>query len=62
MKVIKSSYEILEEQDPIKAIEAAGRTCYKSEDKILDQAESAKTLIKNLIDKGHEAMLEHSIL
>ena len=36
--------------------------CYKSEDKILDQAESAKRLIANLIRNGHEAMLEHSTL
>lgn len=41
----------------LKHIEKVGRTCYKSEDKITD--DSYKTFIKMLIDKGHEAMLEH---
>ena len=67
MKIINPSYEILTDISPfgtleLEQIERAARTCYKSEDKILDQGESAKKLIKSLIDKGHEAMLEHSIL
>ena len=40
MKLIKSNYEIIEQQPGLdgiyKAIESAGRTCYKSEDKITD--------------------------
>lgn len=36
--------------------------CYKSEDKITENGESAKDFIKKLIDRGHEAMIEHSSL
>lgn len=64
MKLIESSYEIL---DPItgkelKKIERIARVCYKSEDHITDDDQSALKLIRNLILKGHEAMLEHSSL
>lgn len=67
MKIIKPSYEIMDDISPfgihaLEKIEKCARICYKSEDKILDQAESAKKLIKNLIKNGHEAMLEHSCL
>jgi thymidylate synthase (FAD) len=41
-------------------IEIAARTCYKSEDKITD--ESAEKMVKNLIKRGHEAMIEHAAL
>ena len=41
-----------------KAIERAGRTCYKSEDKITD--ESAKRFVAGIVKRGHEAMLEHA--
>lgn len=67
MKVIEPSYTILSDisENGIKElqfIEQAARTCYKSEDKITDDGESAKALIKRLISSGHEAMLEHSML
>lgn len=67
MKIIKPSYEIMTDISPfgtleLEHIEWAARTCYKSEDKITDQAESAKKLIAKLIENGHEAMLEHSWL
>ena len=39
-------------------IERAGRTCYKSEDKI--GPGTASHLICNLIQKGHESVLEHA--
>ena len=63
MKVIQSSYEILTDlSDPInsilKPIEVAGRTCYKSEDKITD--DSCIKFCQMLINRGHEAMIEHS--
>lgn len=63
MKVIKASYEILTDlTDPIdtilKPIEIAGRTCYKSEDKITD--DSCIKFCQMLISRGHEAMIEHS--
>jgi thymidylate synthase (FAD) len=60
MKVIKSSFEILSEIDRSKVlslIELAGRTCYKSEDKITE--ESSSKFIKNVIASGHEAVIEH---
>lgn len=60
MKIIKPSYEILSKIDGkeiLKSIERAGRTCYKSEDKITE--ESSERLVKMLIEKGHESVLEH---
>ena len=62
MKIINPSYEILTliTGDELKAIERAGRTCYKSEDKITDK--SARKFVKGLISRKHEAMLEHSSL
>ena len=67
MKIIKPYAEILSgiSKGGIKElqfIEKAARTCYKSEDKITEDGESAKRLVKQLIDSGHEAMLEHSSL
>jgi len=41
----------------LKKIERIGRTCYKSEDKITD--DSCYRFVKMLIDRGHEAMIEH---
>lgn len=67
MKIVNAGYENLTDISPygtleLEQIERAARTCYKSEDKITEQGESAKKLIKNLIKNGHEAMLEHSQL
>jgi thymidylate synthase (FAD) len=59
MKLIKPSYEILNKWDldyVTKEIEKAARTCYKSEDKICEGSDLK--LIRNLINNGHEAMLE----
>ena len=58
MKIINPSYEILTEINNsfLKQIEIAGRTCYKSEDRITD--DSAKLFVKKLIERGHEAMIE----
>ena len=61
MKLIKPSYEFLEqgfvEQDIYKQIEKVGRTCYKSEDKITEK--SAKPFVDRMIASKHYAMLEH---
>ena len=57
MNIIKPSFEIITEQDPLKKIELCGRVCYKSEDKIT--ADSAKKFVKSLIERGHESVLEH---
>ena len=62
MKIINASTEILTPitGDELRQIEYAGRTCYKSEDKITD--DSAKKFVENLSKRGHEAMLEQSSL
>lgn len=61
MKLIKPSFEIIEQQSGLdglyKQIELAGRTCYKSEDKITPT--SAKEFVDRMIKSGHGAMLEH---
>lgn len=60
MKIIAARYEILDKIDGmevLKKIERVARTCYKSEDYIKEG--SAERLVKSLIDRGHEAMLEH---
>lgn len=66
MKIIKAGYQIINPDidDPngaskiYKMIERAGRTCYKSEDKITD--DSAEKFVRGLIKRGHEAMIEHA--
>lgn len=60
MKLIESSVQIIEEKDPYKMIELAGRTCYKSEDKITEN--SAKEFVDRVIKLGHGAMLEHGTI
>lgn len=57
MKLIKPSVSVLEMTD-VKLIEVAGRTCYKSEDKITE--DSAAKFVEMLDKRGHRAMLEHS--
>jgi len=63
MKIIKPSIEFFgavptEYNAALKFIEMAGRTCYKSEDKITD--DSAEGFVKKLIKAEHLAMVEHS--
>lgn len=62
MKTIKAGYEILTPitGEELVLIERAGKTCYKSEDK-MDRG-TAEKFVKMLIDRKHEAMLEHSSL
>lgn len=67
MRIIKAGYKILTPIsnggiEELKHIERIGRVCYKSEDKITDDGESAKRFVKMLIDLHHEAMIEHSTL
>ena len=67
MILVKASHEILTPIseggiEELQRIELAARTCYKSEDRITPDGESAKKLVKSLIKRGHEAMLEHSML
>lgn len=51
-------YKDFDEQKVLQKIEAAARTCYKSEGKI--QEGSAAKMVASLIKSGHEAMLEHA--
>jgi len=44
-------------EDLPRRIELAGRTCYKSEDKIT--RESSDKFVRSLIKRGHESVLEH---
>lgn len=63
MKLVHANAEILTAPDGhelLKQIEAAGRTCYKSEDKITD--ESCEKFVRNIIKRGHEAVLEHGAI
>ena len=65
MRLIKPGYEILTPLDgltELKTIELTARNCYKSENAITKDGESAKKMVKMLIERGHEAMLEHSFL
>ena len=60
MKIISAGFkienpEIFEKM--LHRIEVIGRTCYKSEEKI--NADSSEQFVKTIIDRGHEAMLEH---
>lgn len=60
MKLINSSYEILEQGEGLQGIyeqiERVGKTCYKSEVK---GGESAKNFVEKMIANQHYAMLEH---
>ena len=60
MKIINASHSIetpIDGAEILKRIEKAGRTCYKSEDRITE--ESAKVFVQKLIERGHESVLEH---
>ena len=60
MKLIQPSYQILTKLDGkeiLKSIEIAGRTAYKSEDKITDN--SAEKFIAMIVKRGHLSVIEH---
>ena len=63
MELIKPSIEVLtpvNAGEMMKRIERAGRTCYKSEDKITE--DSAVQFVKAIMSKNHESVIEHEIL
>lgn len=64
MKLIKPKAELLLQQSGLegvyKQIELAGRTCYKSTDKITE--DSAKPFVDRMINSNHLAMLEHGTI
>lgn len=60
MEIIEQSFEVIDKLDGdaiLKKIELCGRVCYKSEARITDN--SAKAFIRNIIQRGHESVLEH---
>lgn len=60
MRIIKPDVEFITPVDGaaiIKHLELCGRVCYKSEGKISE--DSAQKFLKNIISRGHEAVLEH---
>ena len=61
MKLIESKVEVIEQQPGLdgvyKQVELAGRTCYRSSDKITE--DSAKGFVDRMIGSKHGAMLEH---
>ena len=62
MKLIKPNVEIIRQEKydllhVFKFIELAGRTCYKSENKITE--DSASEFVNRMVKSGHGAMLEH---
>ena len=56
MKITKSNSFLIEESNPLKKVELAGRTCYKSESNITD--ESAVAFYEKMSRSKHYAMLE----
>ena len=60
MRTINARHEIITPIDGteiLKTIEAIGRTCYKSEDNTTD--DSCIGFVRRIIQRGHEAILEH---
>ena len=60
MKIIEPKVELINPpaySDLLSLIELAGRTCYKSESKIT--GDSAEKFVKNILKRGHEAVIEH---
>jgi len=61
MRIIKPSFTVENfPTDLLTSIEKAGRTAYKSEDKIT--SDSAAKFVKSVIKRGHESVLEHSFI
>jgi len=61
MKIVKPSYEILTTEHEmnyfLSDIEYAGRTCYKSHDKITET--SSQEFVKKIVSSGHHSVIEH---
>lgn len=60
MKLVRAGFEILtplNRETVLKSIEVAGRTCYKSEDKITEA--SASDFVKMIVGRGHLSVIEH---
>lgn len=60
MRIVEQSVELLWiTENPEYQIELAGRTCYKSEDKITEL--SAQSFSRSMRERGHHAMIEHAV-
>jgi thymidylate synthase (FAD) len=60
MKIVSPSFEILlmpDSETVLKSIELAGRTCYKSEDRI--DKDSATEFVQKIVASGHHSVIEH---
>jgi thymidylate synthase (FAD) len=63
MKIIEPSFEILDPIDGdsiIRKIERAGRTCYKSEDRMT--GDSARGFVRRILNSGHHSVIEHTAI
>lgn len=63
MRIIEPKVELINAPSYatlLSTIEQAGRTCYKSEDKITE--DSAWVFVRGIIKRGHEAVIEHGSL
>ena len=63
IRIVEPSWEVLTPLDGeriLKSIEAVGRTCYQSARTTTE--DSCYRFVKMLIERGHEAMIEHEIV
>ena len=61
MRLVKPSHKILFiSPEPLETIEAAGRTCYKSEKEITES--SAKEFVRKRVKDGHHSVIEHAYM
>jgi len=71
MFLVKPSFRVLEimggtmdmlgaVSGPLELIERAGRTCYKSEERMTE--DSAEKFVRMVRERGHESVLEHSAM
>lgn len=63
MTIIEPRHAIIDQidgQEVLERIERAGRTCYKSEDKITEG--SAIKFVRMILSRGHESVIEHESL
>jgi thymidylate synthase (FAD) len=61
MRVIQPGHEIVfmpQPEEILRLLELAGRTCYKSEDKITE--DSAADFVGRIVRSGHESVIEHA--
>lgn len=61
MRIIKPSIEIINAtENMLPTLELAGRTCYKSEDRMIEG--SAEKFVERMMSSKHESVLEHALI